>query len=138
MNDDNPRECQDNLGTMVCFHRRYKLGDEHGLNSDDFNGWDEVESYLYREHKAILCFSLYLYDHGSQHIKIGDWYSEPLPQGHARFDSGQVGYIYTNRDAIRKFYNVKRVTLAVLNKAKKQLELEVQDYEEWMNAPCDE
>lgn len=25
----NPREWEDNLGTMVCFHRRYNLGDQH-------------------------------------------------------------------------------------------------------------
>ena len=24
-----PREVNDNFGTMVCFHRRYQLGDSH-------------------------------------------------------------------------------------------------------------
>lgn len=32
-----PRRVDENFGTMVCFHRRYDLGDEHDYkNSDDF------------------------------------------------------------------------------------------------------
>ena len=32
-----PRTEQDNLGTMVCWHRRYKLGDEHNFDDpEDF------------------------------------------------------------------------------------------------------
>jgi len=37
MNPESPREW-DNVGTMVCSHRRYNLGDEHQLSSDDFAG----------------------------------------------------------------------------------------------------
>jgi hypothetical protein len=29
----NPREEWDNFGTMVCFHKRYTLGDEHHYDS---------------------------------------------------------------------------------------------------------
>ena len=35
LNPCSPREF-DNLGTMVCFHRRYNLGDETELKSSDF------------------------------------------------------------------------------------------------------
>ena len=32
----NPRREDENFGTMICFHRRYQLGDEHDYsNSDD-------------------------------------------------------------------------------------------------------
>ena len=32
-----PREVNDNFGTMVCFHRRYQLGDSHNyIDKDDF------------------------------------------------------------------------------------------------------
>jgi hypothetical protein len=40
VNDDtpqHPRAEQDNLGTMICFHSRYNLGDEHSFHEpDDF------------------------------------------------------------------------------------------------------
>ena len=42
----NPREF-DNLGTMVCFHSRYILGDKIDLKSSDFSSWEELVSYLY-------------------------------------------------------------------------------------------
>lgn len=33
----NPREEQDNFGSMICFHRRYTLGDEHNYeNAEEF------------------------------------------------------------------------------------------------------
>lgn len=32
-----PREVNDNIGTMVCFHPRYALGDHHNyMDKDDF------------------------------------------------------------------------------------------------------
>lgn len=32
----NPRREDENFGTLICFHRRYQLGDEHDYsNSDD-------------------------------------------------------------------------------------------------------
>ncbi len=37
-NAQNPRTEWDNLGTMVCFHRSYSLGDKTDLKSDDFDG----------------------------------------------------------------------------------------------------
>ena len=30
---DNPRETDENFGTMVCFHSRYDLGDKHGFDT---------------------------------------------------------------------------------------------------------
>ena len=41
-NLDNPRDW-DNLGTMVCFHKRCCLGDKHDYNSDNYSSWDEME-----------------------------------------------------------------------------------------------
>ena len=30
-----PRREDENFGTMICFHRRYSLGDEHGYKNSD-------------------------------------------------------------------------------------------------------
>ncbi len=41
-NPENPRDGFSNLGVMVCWHRRYKLGDKHGFKTPgDFQRWLE-------------------------------------------------------------------------------------------------
>jgi len=97
LNPGDPREW-DNMGTMMCFHRRYDLGDKH--DPSDFNGWEEVEAHLYEEEKATVVLPLYLYDHSGLRMKVGS-FNGLLPQGHARFDSGQVGFIYATKDALK-------------------------------------
>lgn len=87
-NPFNPRE-DDNLGTMVCSHRRYDLGDEVAQNLDDYTSWDE-----WREGEvpadAIVVLPLGLYDHSGISMFVGT-------KGggvHAAWDSGQVGWVY--------------------------------------------
>ena len=41
----NPRTDWDNLGTMVCFHNRYDLGDKTDYRSKDYNGYILVQSF---------------------------------------------------------------------------------------------
>ena len=59
-NPQNPRK-DDNLGTMVCFHKRYDFGDnDHGLVSNGFESWEQLEVYLYKE-KMLLLYYHYHY-----------------------------------------------------------------------------
>jgi len=46
--DENPESPRswDNMGTMVCFHERYSLGDVHGLKTDMFSGWEEMKQFI--------------------------------------------------------------------------------------------
>jgi hypothetical protein len=100
----NPRE-DDNLGTMICSHKRYNLGDEKQSKEFDFdehNNWDEVEKALIKEHKTAIILPLYLYDHSGITMK-----TTPFS---CRWDSGQVGFVYISKDKVRKEYNVKRIT----------------------------
>ena len=49
VNDDtpqHPRAEQDNLGTMICFHSRYNLGDEHSFHEPDDFLMDLLEKKL--------------------------------------------------------------------------------------------
>jgi hypothetical protein len=116
----NPRE-DENLGTMICFHRRYTLGDKTELNSDMFNGWEELYNHLIKEKKAIIILPLYLYDHSSISMKVGS-FQGLLPQGHAEFDSGQVGFIYCTKDDLKRIGITK-------NRAEKTLRAEVEIYD---------
>ena len=58
-----PREENDQLGKMVCFHGRYTLGDKHKYYSDEYNGWSEMKQAIKKNEKASAILPLYLYDH---------------------------------------------------------------------------
>lgn len=129
---EDPREW-DNLGKMVCFHNSYKLGDkDNEYNTDSYNGWDEMKRDIVKADDVKIIAPLYLYDHSGLRIKIGSFYGL-LPQGHAEFDSGQVGFIYATADAIRKFYQVKKITKKILAKAEVMIKQEVKDYDTYIS-----
>jgi len=124
---ENPREW-DNLGTMVCFHKRYILGDQnHGYRAEDFNSWDEVRDAIIKNENPVLIYPLYLFDHSGLTIQIG-----PFNGPDAVWDSGQVGYIYTTKDAIRKHYQTKRVTQRYIKLADTILREEVKIYDAYL------
>ena len=56
----------DNVGTMICFHRKYNLGDEHDYRSENYSGWEEMFNALLEEYgEGSVILPLYLYDHGA-------------------------------------------------------------------------
>ena len=123
----------DNLGKMVCFHNRYDLGDKTDLTFDSFNGWEELENYLIKEKQAEVIAPLYMYDHSGIRIKIGDFYGCGLAQGHARFDSGQIGFVYVDKETLKEEYNVNRITKKIKDTARKVLEAEVDNYDKYVS-----
>ena len=120
---ESPREW-DNVGIMICFHKRYSLGDKHDLKSNSFGGWEEVKEYLIKEMKAKIILPLYLYEHSGITIS-----TTPFS---CRFDSGQVGFIYTTAEKIKEAYGVKHITKKVLEKATKCLQGEVETYDQYL------
>ena len=81
--DESPRDW-DNLGTMVCGHRRYTLGD---IQVRDMEEW-EANKPLKKDTLVIL--PLGLYDHSGITMYVGG-ITDP-------WDSGEVGYIYVRKD----------------------------------------
>ncbi len=130
---ESPREW-DNLGVMVCFHKRYDLGDKayrvkQRLAEEMFSSWDQLEGHLKAQINAVVVLPLYLYDHSGLRIKVGS-FQGLLPQGHAEFDSGKVGFIYVSREAVRKKYD--RVNKATICKAESVLRGEVEVYNQYL------
>lgn len=113
----------DNLGTMVCFHKRYDLGDKTSYDESDFNSWDELKDHL-NDHGARIILPLGLYDHSGITMYIGN--------SHDRWDGGQVGFIYVTAEKIREWYQVKKITKAVLAKAEAGLRSEVETYDKYL------
>lgn len=124
--DEHPQTPRDwdNLGTMVCFHHRYGLGDKHCYDTvydflydlasriaveEEIEGKTEEQLYnLISYHYVIL--PLYLYDHSGITMSTNS-FSCP-------WDSGQVGWIYCDNDALIKEYGVA-------NEETKQIAMEV-------------
>lgn len=137
---ESPREW-DNLGTMVCAHRRYNLGDEDGLAkalrviykhlSDkqlDDMGFDadhvpDVEKALEKTGQAIV-LPLYLYDHSGITMSTSPF--------SCRWDSGQVGFIYVTKEDVRNEYDWKRLTQERIQKIETYLKGEVEVYDQYL------
>ena len=55
-NPESPREW-DNLTTMICFHKKYNLGDKHDIKHQDYSSWNEMEQALIKKYKGMLGFA---------------------------------------------------------------------------------
>lgn len=125
-NPINPRE-NDNLGTMVCFHRRYNLGDKHNLDSGDFNGWQEIYNYIRDELQGYIILPLYLYDHSG--ISMSTNRSYPYND---QWDAGQVGFIYISKADICREYSVKRISPQLKDRVTDYLISEIKAYDNYI------
>jgi hypothetical protein len=126
-----PRKEFDNLGVMVCWHRRYDLGDvkaeSYQETPDEFIEWAEKNAK-----NVALILPLYLYDHSGLRIKVGG-FAGLLPEGHAEFDTMQVGFIYVTKDALRKEYSKQRLSKKMLAHACKVLRGEIEEYDQYLS-----
>ncbi len=145
--DESPREW-DNLGKMVCWHRRYTLGDEQpkeypigymiGVLCEEFadkipcpqdsylEDWlmEDDERVLKYFHKFAIQLPLYLYDHSGITINTTG-FSCP-------WDSGQVGFIYVLKKDMLKEFSKKKMTKQLFAKAEKILKQEVETYDQYL------
>jgi len=125
----NPRTEEDNLGTMVCWHSRYNLGDnsETGKNArnkfvppydnseemflalsnldidlselDGVEHQEALEKILDAAHTNAVILPLRLYDHSGITMSVGSGAHQFDPGG---WDSGQVGWIFMTYAEARK------------------------------------
>lgn len=132
----------DNLGTMVCWHRNYNLGDEQPYEypsdhrerlarrydraaveraDDTARLKDVVESVL---EKHIIELPLYLYDHSGITMNTSGF--------NDRWDSGQVGFIYVTIEDVKKEWGWKRMNKARREKIQSILKAEVETYDQYL------
>jgi hypothetical protein len=95
-----PSEWMDEIGSLVCWHRRYSIGDQHGFENPkiflmemiaEWAGDVEIESFdieelvaKFEEHAVLV--PVYMYDHSGVRLSTS-------PFG-CPWDSGQVGWAY--------------------------------------------
>jgi hypothetical protein len=107
----NPRTEYDNTSKMICWHNKYKLGDQHNWNVESFTEYQE-------QHPEHLYLPLYLYDHSGITISTGPF--------NCPWDSGQVGWIYIESTTINTEFGGDRA------KAERCLEAEVKEYDDYL------
>lgn len=121
---ESPRDW-DNMGTMICFHNRYNLGDEkHGYDFNDYDNWEELYKQIIKDNDPAVILPLYLYDHSGITISYG-------PFG-CRWDSGQIGFIFVSKEKARQELKYKRLNKQRLVKVEKYLQGEVETYDQFL------
>lgn len=119
---ESPREW-DNAGQMLCWHRRYVLGDNNPYSGPE----DFEEANAENPDKILVCLPLFLYDHGGITINVGG-FSCP-------WDSGQVGFILIRRSkAIAEWGDIPEPEL--IQKATDCLKGEVEIYARYLEGDC--
>jgi hypothetical protein len=119
-NAESPRTAWDNMCQMICFHKRYLLGDKHDIDHNDYDSYDEMMQANTLVHDIVV--PLYLYDHGNISISTGAF--------SCRWDSGQVGYAIIKTADIIENYGDDRPANRKL--ALQCLEAEVETYNDYL------
>jgi hypothetical protein len=128
--DDNATSPRDphwtdcNLGVMICFHRRYNLGDDHSYNFNHYSNWAEMEKQLIKDYKNDIILPIYMYDHSGITINTTGF--------SCGWDSGQVGFIIADRDQVLKCMGWKKITKARKEKLYKYLLGEAETYDQFI------
>lgn len=119
-----PREnC--NLGTMVCFHKRYNFGDSHDYHPGDYAGWDDLQEAIEKEHDIAVILPIYMFDHSGTTLRTTP-FSCP-------WDSGQVGFIFITKEKVRYEYSRKKMSRKLTSRIVTYLVNEVQEYNQYVN-----
>ena len=117
--DNNPADPMehDNFGKMQCFHKNYIIGDNL-----EFNNSKDLINFI--KNPDIISLPIYMYDHSGITIKTTPF--------NCLWDSGQVGYIYVTKEAIKKEFNCKNLTKNILDKVYAILKSEVKTYDKYL------
>jgi len=125
----NPRQ-DDNTAVLVCFHKRYNLGDlDHGYDYRDYSGWAEFRAQLEKDHKPAAILPLGLIDHSGISMYIGGGAHPCDPGG---WDSGTIGFGFVSRETALREWGSKRLTKRIRKQAETCLRAEVETYNQYL------
>lgn len=161
----NPRELDEPFGKMVCFHRRYFLGDGHNyMDKDDFLremyldtvGHDEQGMKRY-ERMVNIVGGRNMHGPKTEEQAIDDAMLKVISEKyimmplylldhsglamqtesfHDPWDSGQVGWIYVSKEDALKEFGGEKMTGAIRKKAEDLMRGEVAVYDSYLRGEC--
>lgn len=107
---ESPRTAYDNLSFMVCFHKKYELGDKHS-----FETIQQLRKHLDDTNAVYL--PLFLLDHSGLMLACH-------PFGN-KWDSGFIGFIFVDRSVLKE----EGISD---DKAKETLINDIETYNNWL------
>lgn len=113
-----------NLGTMAIFHKRYNFGDEVTFSLEDLGSWSKMEEHIKNNLNAALCIPIYINDDTGITIKTEAFTN--------LFDSGQVGFIYVQKDKVREKYKKHKIKEDLIKTVTQVLETEVKTMDTYL------
>ena len=116
----NPRE-NDHLGTMLCKHSRYNLGD---TKESQAMSPDEIKVHVNR--KDVISLPLYILDHSGICMKTS------FINTYMGWDTSMVGWITVKKSKALKEWNKKKWTKLFEKKILSVLESEVREYSDYL------
>jgi len=128
-----PRD-SDNLGRMVCLHRRYSLGDEHDYRAEDHSGWADLEAHVLRDHPGAVVLPIYMMDHSGLSISTSDAMFRAFDS--AGWDWGQIGFTFASVETIREAFGGRRISRKLRAQVEDVLRAEVEEYDRYLRGDC--
>ncbi len=120
----------DNMTRMLCFHGKYKLGDQHLFyRQSDYNSWEAMKADIIKRENPAVIKPLYMYDHSG--ISIGT--NNTTYPFDCQWDAGQIGYVFITKAVPYVEYNCKRITAKIRVKLEGILEDEVKLYNQYLS-----
>lgn len=126
-----------NLGTILTApNKSHWIGGDDGLvdmsielGDSPYEHWENIRREQLRFLKSEIAFDCPLtkYEHGEISLSLG------YKQG---WDYSVIGFIYVTKEQVRKWYGVKRITKAILERVENHLEAEISELSSWLNGDC--
>ena len=113
----NPRAEFEQLGTLVCWHRRYALGDKH-----DWPSPEEFEAVM--EERSYIRLPVFMYDHSG--ITIA---TTPFS---CSWDSCQIGWIFVEWIKLRAAFPKLRRRADLEAEGKRVLRAEIAELDQYL------
>lgn len=112
---ESPREWQSG-STMVCFHGRYRLGDEHDFTIE--------QAVKLEDSEEVVSLPIYLMDHSGLSVKT-------TPFG-CPWDSSKIGFIFITKEQAKKEFGWQRITAPRLEEVINRLKNEVEIFDQYL------
>jgi len=123
--DCNPRTDEDNLSIMLCFHKRYNLGDQdHDYDERDYDSFSDMLAEIKKREDPLTILPLYLLDHSGCTISVGSFGD--------RWDSGMIGFVFVSKQRVREEYGVKRISKKIKSIVDSVIDAEVKIYDAYL------
>jgi hypothetical protein len=120
-NPSNPRTEWDNIGTMVTWHRRYRLGDKQP--NEPPADWEKENIP-----EGSIKLPIYLFDHSGLTLSTSDESFRAADS--QKWDWGRLGTIFVTPDEIKKDFG--EITEEVTARVTRILKEEVAIYDQYM------